>query len=389
MARHYPPEASGGARRPYLFTQALRDAGHRVTIVSPFRQAHPDHIVVPHLVSSDYDRDKGEPSAEEPQPDPTEQSPLRNIARNWLLWPEPEIRWARRVARHLESHPIRADWLMTTSPPESLHIVGPRIKAALGCRWLAEFRDTWTVNPHRAVLARSGLRRSIERTMAQRCLRTVDALTAVSEAVLSEIRAYAPDGTPEHIIDHFSDPPPAPKDLPKSDLNIVHSGGFTLSDRRRKLDTLLTRLDHLSARRTGCPLHLHIAGQLSLEEKTLLARREEANEPPTKVTAYGALPLAEARALQAGADALLLLTPEDSHALPGKFAEYRQTRLPILYQGGGDWLSLIDAPDALQPLDLALLSIRKGDRVPEDCPPGLNAAAAAQSLTDFLGHLTP
>lgn len=388
IARHYPPESSGGARRPYLFTNALRSAGHRVTVVSPFALDHPDHIVVPHMVTDRYRETADPETVTVGSLDYSRHSPIRNLARNWLLWPDPEIRWARRAVTQLETADLSVDWVITTSPPESLHIVGPMLKTALDCRWIAEFRDTWTLAPHRAVLAQSALRRGVERRLARRCLRGVDAVTGVSDAVLSEIRNYTPPGTPEHIIGHFSDAPPAPVQLPEYDLNIVHSGGFILSDRNRKLETALSVLDEVSQQRRDRRIHLHIAGELSPMERQMLETRSNDDPSMARVTMHGQVSLPRSRGLQAGADALLLHTPENSHALPGKYAEYRQTNLPILYLGGGDWLSLVDAPDSLLPLREGLASLKKGARAPASCPPGFSAAAATDELVQFLMTLS-
>ena len=340
---------------------------------------------MPHFVSQHYDDPSPLPDASaHPTTTPFAHSFFRNLARDWILWPDPEIRWARRAAAQLKSIDIDADWVLTTSPPESLHAVGPQLKEALGCRWIAEFRDTWTVAPHRAALAKWPWRRMIERNIARKCLKSADAISSVSEAVLSEVRNYVPAGTPEYIINHFADAPPAPAKLPKADLNIVHSGGFSLSDRRRKLSDALQVLDSVNAQRPDHRIHLHIAGQLSPAENRLINARSDKDPSLAKVTRAGSVSLMRSRALQAGADALLLHTPEDSHALPGKYAEYRQTRVPILYLGGGDWLSLVDDPKAIQPLGTGLMSLQKGDTVPNACAPGFSADAAANALVEFL-----
>ena len=46
ITRHYPPEISGGARRPYLYVKALRELGNKVTVVTPFELDDPNSITV-------------------------------------------------------------------------------------------------------------------------------------------------------------------------------------------------------------------------------------------------------------------------------------------------------------------------------------------------------
>ena len=373
LARHYPPEVSGGARRPYLLTKALRKKGVRVTVVAPF--SNPDDgdcVCVPHPVYGEAPPNHGTANAPPPRG-----GAVRDALRQWLLWPDPEIRWCRRAAAAIIAAKIKPDWLMTTSPPEAATVVGARIARALDVPWLAEFRDTWTEAPHRKILETSAFRAAVERWMARRSLSRVTALTGVSEPVLREIRRYAPAGAPEIEIGHFSAAPEQAKALPAADINLVHTGGFTLSDRRRPIEPLLEAVARGAEGRPN--LHLHLAGRLSARE------REAAAGAGVRVTLYGELPLTDAQALQAGADALILYTPPESHALPGKYAEYRFARRPILYFGGGEWLSLADDEAALAPLENALPGFRKGDAAGGGAP--FSADDAAERLVGFLSGL--
>lgn len=70
-----------------------------------------------------------------------------------LSWPErliyvPDymVRWiphGLRLAREaIEREGIAA--VLTSSPPESTHLIGLRLKRELGIRWVADFRDLWT-----------------------------------------------------------------------------------------------------------------------------------------------------------------------------------------------------------------------------------------------------
>jgi len=373
LARHYPPEISGGARRPFLMTKALRKRGIRVTVVAPFANPDdPDFICVPHPV---YGETPPEPLA---AVNSGPQMTVRNRLRQWLLWPDPEIRWCRRAARQIIASRCKPDWLITTSPPEAAHVVGAQIASALEICWLAEFRDTWTEAPHRKILEASPLRALVERQIARQCLKRVSALTGVSEPVLREIRRYVAPGTPELKIGHFSITPSHSMKLPTSDLNLVHTGGFTLSDRRRPIKPLLTAITKAAQSREN--LHLHLAGRLSEEEKEATAQISR-----FRVTLYGELALEEAQALQAGADALILYTPAQSHALPGKYAEYRFAQRPILYFGGGEWLSLADDPSLLTPLETGLTTLTKGEGVSYAKP--FSADDAAGELAAFLSQI--
>ena len=381
ITRHYTPEPSGGARRPALLVKALRRLGHKVTIITPFRQADDrDHIYIPHPVAAVSDlthptyMSQGAPLLN------TSTTPFRDWLRTWLLWPDAEIRWCRRVEKYLKTHQLAPDWLITTNPPESLHTIGARLVARMNCKWLAEFRDNWTVDPHREILETSKIRAAIERHIAKNSLKSVNALMTVSEAVLAEARALAPKDTPSLIIGHFSEALKDAQQLPDSDINIVHTGGFTLSHRQREIEPLLDIFQKNAQNRPN--LHLHLVGGLTPAE---ISSAEAMID--FKVTLYGAQPLHVCRALQAGSDALLLYASETSESLPGKYAEYRFANKPIFVLGYGPWTGLIDDPAAITPLAKGLPHLQKGDTSKAPPPKGLDGVSAGRKLVQFIEAL--
>jgi len=384
IARHYPPEISGGARRPYLLTKALRERGHKVTLVTPFKLDDPDHICVPNkAINNSLRAQLGANkvgAAEE-----NSGTILKNAMRLWLLWPDPNIGWAQDVVKAIGATNLSLDWIMTTSPPESSHIAGARLSRSLGVPWLAEMRDTWVSMPHREVLERSKIRTFFERRMATKALSGASAITCVSEAVMDEARKYCSPTTPELVLPHFSVPIESTNEttsepvhkLTKADLNIVHTGGFSLSDRRRKLEPLLEALTSLKESRPE--LVFHIAGVLTLAEEELLA------VTPLRIKYHGCLPLQQIYALQRQADGLLLYTPRDSHALPGKYAEYVLSGRPILYFGSGSWLSLVEDKTTLRPLISGLKVLKKNETIEPKNP--FTHLAAADALICFLNKI--
>ena len=371
ITRHYPPEISGGARRPFLYTQALRSLGHRVTTVTPFKTDDDDNITITNkAIARGIETLHNGPSGHSQGAT----DPIKNILRRWARWPDDNRPWARNVIHALKQTDLKPDWIMTTSPPESTHSVGAALSRHLDVPWIAELRDTWIEHPHREILAQSKIRRAIEKRMAKTILSSAKAITAVSETVMREARLYAPPNIPECIISHFSDPPPDPFAFNQDTLNFVHTGGFTLSDRRRNLAPLIEALEKVQTRRKN--LVLHIAGPLSVDEIKLA----KASTVTTEL--HGSVTLSQARAMQAGADALLLCTPENSHALPGKHAEYVASGKPILYLGCGDWLNLVESTHGLEPIATGALKIKKDrNTLPRE---GLTHIEAAQKLIEFL-----
>lgn len=327
VTRHYPPEISGGARRPFLLAKGLRERSWRVAVASPFApEGEPDWIRTPHPAA-----ERGRIAAEEGGH--RKEPGWKSWARRMVRWPDNEIGWADQAVRAVIASGLRPDWVLTTSPPESAHAVGERLKRALGVRWALEMRDSWIEEPLRPELASSGLRRKVEQGIASRWLAAADARIAVSDALAAEMQRLAPDASsPLSVIGHFADPPPAPYRFEGEGPHILHSGSFSLSHAERKIGSLLTAFGALRARLPTARLHL--AGRL-----TALERAEILMSPHVEaITLHGELPYTQARALQAGADALILYQ-QGIDALPGKLAEYLECTAPILTLGEGPWKS--------------------------------------------------
>jgi len=373
ITRHYPPEISGGARRPALYVKALRELGHRVTVVTPFKIDDEDSICVENAAIN-----RGRIAAITSQQVKSSLFDLiKNHLRVWRYWPDDNAPWAKDVIRALTNHDLKPDWIFTTSPPESVHSAGAALSNSIGRPWLAEMRDTWVEVPHRDILVRSKLRAFIERRIAKKTLSQASAITAVSEAVMQEGRKYTAQGTPECIISHFSHAVMTSSfAFDETHLNLVHTGGMTLSDRRRILTPLLKDISAIATKRPE--VLLHIAGPLSPEE----IREVESHE---HIKWHGSIPMSAARAMQNCSDGLVLYTPEQSHALPGKFAEYAQAGRPILVKGGGNWTKLVNDPSLLRPLVEGAMALSKGEVIK---PSGLTNKEAAKQLATFLESLT-
>lgn len=351
VTRHYPPEISGGARRPFLLARGLRERGWRVAIASPFApEGEPDWIRTPHPAA---ERGRVAAEAGEPRQEPGWKSWTRRMVR----WPDNEIGWAGEAVQAVIASGLRPDWVLTTSPPESAHAVGERLKRALGVRWALEMRDSWIEEPLRPELAASGLRRKVEQGIAARWLAAADARIAVSDALAAEMQRLAPGAaSPLSVIEHFADPPPPPFHFDGEGPHLLHSGSFTLSHPERKVGALLAAFGAL---RSAYPTaRLHLAGRLTALERAEILVSPHADS----ITLHGELPYTDARALQAGADALILYQ-QGIDALPGKLAEYLECTAPILTLGEGPWKSrLTGIPN--WPMESAVMALAAPARTP-------------------------
>ena len=56
-----------------------------------------------------------------------------------ILWLHPSVKFLKE---YLKKHPV--DAIITTGPPQSMHLIGLKLSRATGLPWLADFRDAWT-----------------------------------------------------------------------------------------------------------------------------------------------------------------------------------------------------------------------------------------------------
>jgi glycosyltransferase involved in cell wall biosynthesis len=383
ITRYFPPEISGGARRPSALIAALRRAGANVTLCAPkgvvdadlIEVAHPTFPALPLQPPEQNDKHDREPE--------TGAAHFRRTIGKWLrrnlLLPDPEIRWALRVVKTIKASGRQFDWILTSSPPESLHVAGALLKEHLGAAWVCDVRDHWIETPQRLELKDNPLRASIERAIARACFERANALIGVSRFVLDEAVKYAKPNTPTLELGHFADMYDGPIEaLPHENLNLVHTGSIRLSNPLSEFGPMLSDFEALSLQREDAVLWL--AGDLDDDEMSLIA----ASPAASKIKLLGRVSMARARALQSGADILVLASGRTSTALPGKFSEYVQTRKPVVLSARGPWTTLL--PSETNLISWAeLVAFKKGDELRTPDPTSQSPADdAAQTLLGFL-----
>lgn len=305
---------------------------------------------------------------------------IRNYLRDWAYWPDPDVRWTRQLIKAALAYNGPApDWILTTSPPESVHLAGARLKRALGARWAADFRDHWFERAFR-LNRRGGLRRKLEQAYARRLMRTVDAVTGVNAAILAEAACLAPHVPPGRraAIGHFAVPASDPERFDGPGPHLLHSGSFSLSDPDCNIGPLLTAFER--ARASNGALQLHLAGRLSSQEIECVSASAARND----IHLHGVLSLQRTHALQAGADGLVAVAAPNAPVPPGKLSEYYSARRPIIAIGSPVWTEPAGLGDGS--VDAAARSmVSIAQRPPPSWPDGLiSSDDAAQALLTAL-----
>ncbi|MEM7662707.1 MAG: glycosyltransferase [Pseudomonadota bacterium] len=324
FARHFPPFVSGGARRPYLLANGLENLGHNVCVIAP---ALPEDITGVSVIHPAPVAEASASAEQDGPPRPGTTTALKNWIRANLFLPDPDIRWAMRAAKAAKQlTDFVPDWVVSTSPPESVHIAALSTARRYRCRWAADFRDHWLIYPlirEREAMAR----RVIERRIAKSLLSRADLLFSPEQSMLEEVASYAPKTPTLHLPQAaFVSSPTHPRsDGPNRPITIVHTGSFSLSHSKRSIDPALSLITE--ARRRDARFQLVLIGRLTAEE----AAKARAVDG---VELLGEVELEEAWQAQTSADILLNVAAPDAKTPPGKLAEYKAAQRPIVFIGG-------------------------------------------------------
>jgi len=261
VAHNFPPLASGGVHRPVKFARYLRVLGWEVEVLSvkDIRYHAYDASLLEELPGVAVHRAG---SAEilrwawlagwrpEPAGAPTAAAgfgELESRAPGRGYRPvSPGSRWFKAVTRRLAVPDNEAGWVpfavakglalletrrfdavLTTSPPESCHLVGWALKRLAGATWVADFRDAWTSHHLRRDLL--PVARFANRWLERGVLRAADGVVANSAAMARTLKPrLGPRGrllTLPNGFDAADFGPPLAK-AAGGDFVALHNGSF-------------------------------------------------------------------------------------------------------------------------------------------------------------------
>ena len=251
--------------------------------------------------------------------------------------PDPRVSWVRPSVRYLKGylkeHPV--DAVVTTGPPQSMHLIGLGLKKALGLKWIADFRDPWTEMFYykHLELGRRADRRHHE--LERQVLDAADTVIAVTPYVRDDFAARTK--TPVALITNGFDEDDfagVRRALHEGKFTIVHTGLFAADGNPLNLWDVL-------AEKCGDDPEFASKLQICLARKTDSEVTEaiRARGLGDNLVDLGYLPHDEVVAEQMGADILILplrREPEYAKVLPGKIFEYLAAGRPVLGIGQED-----------------------------------------------------
>jgi glycosyltransferase involved in cell wall biosynthesis len=254
---------------------------------------------------------------------------------DWLLLPDSYAGWARRARGVAAGRLARGDIsaVLSTSPPDSVHLAALPLARRFGLPWVADFRDPWIGLHFRQ--PPTGWHAARQRELERRVLTGADLVVAASRTHADDLEGDAaarprnvvhlPNGyEPEAVAPAASAPGHTPRDL--QHFTMAFSGTLSLMP---DVEVLFEALHQLLARRPEARrrIRVRLAGPFDTDYED----RAVALGLKGIVEFTGPLAHGEARALQRAAELLLLWKPRGYRTMvPGKTYEYLDAGRPIL-----------------------------------------------------------
>lgn len=340
VAYLYPPVNAVPAHRPAGLRRAFESAGIRTTVLTSKISGASDDDGAQRVIRAGDLRTRFRTQYQSlvgyGDGPPLE---ARGTPRWWTKYivPDPTaVSWLPQALAHLLRliRSDRPDVILTTSGPESTHLLG-LVGSAFGIRWVADYRDPWVRDPRRgALLRRFDL--ALERCVARRAtiVTTVNHPLAADITRRHGVHAFtlsngfdravlAGASNEQETVDptRFSLIYTGTLALDADEQRVLHRGTRDVRGVQRFLDALTLLLqdpDFVNR------FELVVAGPISDTERRVLLR----GDLRKIVRVLGLLPHARALGLQQASDGLLLF-PFGAHITTGKVFEYLAARKPI------------------------------------------------------------
>lgn len=249
--------------------------------------------------------------------------------------PDPRVMWVgpsvRFLKKYLREHPV--DAIVTTGPPQSMHLIGLKLSEATGIPWVADFRDPWTKMFYFKHLGLCSWAEKKHHELERRVLDGATRVVAVSPLVKEDFEKMT--GTPVELITNGFDESDFSEEIVLDGFfNITHTGLFAADGNPETLWKVL-------ADKCAEDSSFRDALRLRLVGKTDSAITESIRQAGLgdNLVDLGYRDHRTAVREQKNASLLILplrKEPEYRAVLPGKLFEYLASRRPILGIGQTD-----------------------------------------------------
>jgi glycosyltransferase involved in cell wall biosynthesis len=335
VTMYFPPAGGGGVQRPLKFATHLPAHGIETHVLAPDdpKWLHVDPELQPPTHAWIHRARYVGPRSRRLADELHGRSGLDLLTRQAaslsrrLLVPDENVTWnltaiptALRIVRQ-----EGIDVVLTTSPPNSVHLIGAAVKAATSARWVADLRDSVAAHPHRNV-ERAAVRakEKVSEQVARLVARQADAIVAASEAIAEEARGLEPNGVVVPILNGADFDDFAGLEYRRGDrFRITHTGSFFGKRDPRPFLTAFVEAGLEDA-------VVRFVGDFRVRDREWAERLGLGD----RLELHPYVPRRESLRLQRDSDALLLLVPDADGrgrgVLSGKVFEYLAAERPIL-----------------------------------------------------------
>ena len=355
---YWPPSGGSGVQRWVKFSKFLPENGWEAVVYTPENptltaidetlaaEVPPGTEVIRRPILEPYGfyrklvGKKGDAITNEVTPISSGRKPFKDRLSLWfrgnVFIPDPRIWWVRPSVRflkkYLREHPV--DAIVTTGPPQSLHLIGQRLHRALGIPWVVDFRDPWSKMYYLKHLPISPRAWRKHLRLEQGVID--DATTVLTVTPLVQELYAGMTRTPVAMIPNGFDEEDFAGAAPGRDgfFNLTHTGLFAADGNPLVLWKVLGEMvaDDPAFK---AALRLRLVGKV--DAVVLDAMRASGLGDQIVMLGYKAHP--EAVLEQRAASVLILPLrndPDYALILPGKLFEYLASRRPVLGIGQED-----------------------------------------------------
>jgi glycosyltransferase involved in cell wall biosynthesis len=246
---YWPPASAGGVWRFLKFSKYLPAYGWTPVIITvkngaysatdqtllkaipPQAKVFKTPSLEPYLIYNFLQGKSGKQVPEAMSGSYENQSTFQKISRfirsNFFI-PDPKVGWfpfaVKQGKKVMKEMPVKA--IITTGPPNSVHLIGKKLRKKYNIPWIMDFRDPWTSSYLvKELIARSRLAENIDQGMENKALKLADCVTGISPGLLTEFQDRA--NRLEVIYNGFDEEefPPYQK-KPQSKFSLAYIGSL-------------------------------------------------------------------------------------------------------------------------------------------------------------------
>ncbi len=352
---YWPPAGGPGVQRWLKFVKYLPDYGIHPIVYIPENPSYPildqtlldeipkevtilkQPITEPYKLAEFLSKKSSQTISSGVIPKEKKQSLMQQLmlyVRGNYFIPDARKAWVKPSVNYLSEfiQKEHIDIVITTGPPHSLHLIGLQLKAQLGIRWIADFRDPWTTIGYHKKLKLSASAAQEHERMERQVLTTADHIIVTSENTKKEFVTKSEQ--PVTVITNGYDYRQLPDLNKDTNFSLSHIGSL-LSERNPKvlwkvLGELINAHEDFKKE-----FVLILVGVVSDDVLNVIHQFI----PKKNIDIVGYVNHSEAMTYQRKSQLLLLIEidSEDTKAIiPGKLFEYMVAETPIISVGPKD-----------------------------------------------------